>query len=139
MTTLQKPEITGPLTESDLVKACAHFKQLIDDPNTLTQNAHKLVRATYLPIADVQAAIDHSTNGYVKVYYGVLESKDGDHFIFMAPGNQSVAARAEPRRVGLLMDAQTVTNQRADKAGIAVPECIGKIPPCPEIKDQFVQ
>lgn len=126
-------------TDEFLGKACANFKQLIEDEEALVKNAQNFVRAMYLPVADVQAVLAKTTGNYVKVYYGVMDDMHGKHFIFMAPGDAPVDESESPRTASLRAVNFIGDAQQPVTLSVAVPECIGRIPPCPEINDQFVQ
>ncbi|RYF78305.1 MAG: hypothetical protein EOO39_01785 [Cytophagaceae bacterium] len=125
-------------SEDFLMNACANFKELITTPAALLDNAGNFVRAIYLPVSEVQKVLAETQGDHVKLYYGVMGDMNGKHFIFMAPGNAPEVTIKPSKSVGLLAgnlmsEAEPVTFTAA------VPECIGKIPPCPPIEDQFIQ
>ena len=130
----------APFTDDHLIKACANFKELIENPEALLNNAGNFVRAMYVSVTDVQAVLDKTQGNYVKLYYGVMDSVNGEHFMFMAPCEATGNETRMPATASLLGGINLVAaTSRAITPTVAVPECIGKTPPCPQILDRFVQ
>ncbi len=139
--TLSQNEGTMPesrrLTKQELINACANFKALLNDPDAVAKNAGNFIRAMSLPVDRVQAVLDKTQGDRVNLYYGVMDTPGGEHFIFMAPGDVSLngdeITSTESSTVLSLFESTSSTSFTT-----AVSDCLGKTPPCPEITNEFV-